>query len=631
MSNQSFRQVFVTNNPALLASGSTVENLAVGQIGILDAKNHLAVTTPTYATTKAFNIVAGTPDLSGLPLLAGVPNENSYSKLVKGKKITNFRGHKAKRGQNQIITVGYSGDVSDTNTLFAKNGEIRRLYLTLTGGAIDKLFSKQGVTRQYYYESPLQNNCVDTCADANPREIANFLVKEINSDAQINRFIRASRIESCSPSLDPATTQTIYKFQLSVCDTQDDVALGLVQSQYPSAQVKRVGVNGSSSVYEIQSSVNSIPADYSNAGVVLIPDCTTCPSGYTQYPAGYVYVVKRQDSGTSGNLVTLKSDYSISATGEAAYRTAYEFGQSTYVVVSTVTIGSAVGTDILTFQGQSRNSCVITSPTTVSWAGAGTLLKYGKSYQITLGDNVCGTNRLAELQAYYPSLTIAIVNAAGSCVHTYSTTVYSQAVPSGCSVQSLTFVKPNGFDGVSWTATNGDDTAIPDDTTCLTGVKIEVAYVNRLTNECTFGYFPYEADTVYVSASTYDPNYHNAPAAGYVDWAVKQVQSPQFPAGFGAYVQKLEKESKSYELRERSFDPIVREAEGYTFQALTNNYYDEYVLDFEFSYQTNGWSQKTTDSYSVSVFFPEGEGKAFEAAVNSYLASASIAIDPVVL
>lgn len=631
MSNQSFRQVFVTNNPALLASGQTVENLAVGQLALLDAKSNLSVTAPTYATTKAFNIVAGTPDLSDLPLLAGVPNQNSYSKLIKGKKIVGFRGKKAKKGQNQIITVGYSGDIADTNSLFAKNGEVRRLYLTFTGGAIDKLYSKQGLTRQYFYESPLKDNCVDTCADANPREIAKFLAKQINGDDKVNRFVKASVIESCTPSLTAPTTQTIYKFQLTVCDTQDDVALGLVQSQYPSAKVVRVGVNGSSSVYEVQKTANSAPADYSNAGVVLIPDCTSCPSGYTAYPTGFVYVVKRQDSGTSGNLTTLNTDYAIAATGETSARLSYEYGQSTYVIVSTVAISAAVGTDTLTFLGKSRNSCVLTSPSTVSWVAAGTLVKYAKTYNITLGDTVCGSNRLAELQAFYPDLTIAVVNAGGSCVHSYSTTVYSQAVAAGCSVDTLKFVKPTGFDGVSWVAANGDDTAIPDGTVCLTGVKIEVNYVNRITNEATFDYFPYEADTVYVAASNFEPNYHEAPASGFTPWAVKQIQSPQFPAGFGAYVRKLEKESKSYELRERSFDPVVRQAEGYVFQAQPNQYYDEYVIDFEYSYVSSGWSQTNTDRYSVSIFFPEGAGKAFESAVNTYLASANIAIDPVVL
>jgi len=81
MLNQSFRQVFVTNSPALLAGGATVENIGVGQVGFVDAKTYKGVTSPTYAKNKALQIVQGTPDLSYLPLMAGVPNENVYSHL----------------------------------------------------------------------------------------------------------------------------------------------------------------------------------------------------------------------------------------------------------------------------------------------------------------------------------------------------------------------------------------------------------------------------------------------------------------------------------------------------------------------------------------------------------------------
>ena len=56
MLNQSFSQVFVTNSSAILASGSTVANLAVGQIGIIDANTYFATTTPTYAINKALKI-----------------------------------------------------------------------------------------------------------------------------------------------------------------------------------------------------------------------------------------------------------------------------------------------------------------------------------------------------------------------------------------------------------------------------------------------------------------------------------------------------------------------------------------------------------------------------------------------
>jgi hypothetical protein len=102
MLNQSFSQVFVTNSPALLASGNTVASLAVGQIGILDANTFVATTTPTYATNKALKFVWGTFNTGYLPLMAGVPNSNIYSKLVKGKAIRNFQGKAAKTSQNQV-------------------------------------------------------------------------------------------------------------------------------------------------------------------------------------------------------------------------------------------------------------------------------------------------------------------------------------------------------------------------------------------------------------------------------------------------------------------------------------------------------------------------------------------------
>ncbi len=44
-----------------------------------------------------------------------------------------------------------------------------------------------------------------------------------------------------------------------------------------------------------------------------------------------------------------------------------------------------------------------------------------------------------------------------------------------------------------------------------------------------------------------------------------------------------------------------------------------------------GWAQRYTDAYSLFVYFPEGQGKAFEAAINNYIASAAIDIDPVIL
>jgi hypothetical protein len=283
--------------------------------------------------------------------------------------------------------------------------------------------------------------------------------------------------------------------------------------------------------------------------------------------------------------------------------------------------------DELVFQGKAQGSCVLTTPSTINWAANGTLTKFGKTFRISLGDTVCGSNRLAELQAAFPNLTVTIVNAGGSCVHTYETTIFSNPVETGCAVEEIKFVKPQAFDGVEWSEVAL--AALPSGTTCLTGIKIEVAYISRVTSEATFDYFPYDADTVHLTASSFDPNFNNASTRE--EWVVKQVRSVQFPAGFGAYVRQLEKESKGYELLERSFDPVVRENEKYSFQAQSHRYYDEYQIDFVFKTKVGGWGQEVAENYTLVLFFPESNGKQFESVVNSYLSSASIQIDPVVL
>jgi len=627
--NQSFRQVFVTNSPALLADGATVENIGVGQVGFVDAKTYKGVTSPTYAKNKALQIVQGTPDLSYLPLMAGVPNENVYSHLIKGKLIKNFRGKAAKRGRNQIITVGNSGDVSDTDTISAKSGDQKFFYLKLTGPAIDKLYSNQGITRQYEVNGGCVDDCTDTCAVlADPRPLAESLALQINTDPYVNKFVKASVITQCTPALGAATTVNCYRFEVRVCDTQDDISLGIVQGQYADDKVTRIGKEGSLSVYQVVRDTNTLPADVSNAGFILIPDCPTCPSGYTEVTSGYVYTVTRQDAGDAGALNSVKATYGISSSTESGARISYQFGQSIYVLVSD-TAQTVQGSDGFVFAGQTRNSCVIAAPSTVAWGLAETQVKYTQTYRITIADSICGTDRLTDIQAAFPALVVTLVNAAGSCVHTYETTVYSQCVSTGCSLDTLVFSAPQPFEGSEWV--KQAEAALPTGTVCLVGVKIEVAFVNRITGECTYDYFPYESDTIHIQASNYDPNYNNSPEACTTYWPVKEIQSFQHPAGFGAHIRKMEEKSKSYDLRERSFDPVVREIEGYSFQAIPNAYYDEYVLDFEFEYKVGGWSEKYTDSYSISIFVPEGQGTSVENAVNSYISSVGIDIDPVVL
>lgn len=625
MVHQSYRQVFVTNSPALLAQGSTVDNLAVGQIGIIDAATGQAVTAPTYAKTKAFKFVWGTPDVS-LGIYGGIQNENEYSKLIKGKAIKGWRAKKAARPQNQIVTVGWTGDAADTATMSANCGEVKFLYLNFTGTAIDKLFSKQGLIRQYAVDTTCwcdTSDCGDSCAKIDPCRLAEEFAKQIQNDKTIGHMIKVKAVTECAG---PVGTDC-YVFEVNLCDDGSDVALGLVQAQYPTLHVTRVRRVNSTSTYTLTKDTNTLPTAVSNAGMVLIPNCSTCPSGYTFRNNGFAYTIKRSDAGTSGAQTTLATDYSIAAVTESVARINYEFGESTYIVVSDTAITVPVGSDVIDSLGEIRDTCVLTTPTTTAWVLTKTLKKYPKTYRITLADSVCGTNRLNELQAAYPNLVVTIVDVSGSCVHTYETTVMSNCVEEGCGVEMIKHVRPANFEGVMWEEYTAPGAIDPD---LKAGIRIEVAFVNRVTGECTYDAFPAdEYDTLFVHASEFNPDWTASNCTP--TWKVREIRGFKPPIGDGARLRAQEAYSKGYDLRHRFHNPVVREQTGWSLQADPARYYDEYVLEFDHKYQLGGWSEKYEDSYHVSIFVPEGMGKALESALNGYIQSSAIQIDPVVL
>lgn len=615
MSYQSYRQCFVTNSPTLLAQGKTVDSLAVGQVGFLDAKTLTAVSLPTYAKNKALLAVWGTPDVN-LGDFGGVPNENEYSKVIKGKKIKRIRAKKAQRGQTPLWTVGWSGDLADSDTLFASAGESKSLFIKLTGTVIDRLYSTQGFTKQFVFVPKCTTDCDELCTAVDPRDISEQLVKLINEDKDLSKFIKAKELVTCSNAIPPTKT-TCYKFKVVVCDTGDDLALGLIQAQYPDDEVSRISRSGSFSTYEIVRLVNTTPAAYA-ASNTFVSECATCPVGGTLVESAFVYTVEVRHGVNVEEITDFASVVLLHSEG----------GRDTYTVVSEDKITAAdlpEGADF-TLIGETRDVCVL-GPTNYTWTTNGTMLRQSRNFRITLADTICGTERLTELQEAYPQYVItAVSKGGGTCVHTYNAVVYSDCYEAGCAIDALVFKAPAPFEGAIW------EEQIParSGSNCKTGIQIETAFFNRATNECTFDAFPYENDIVYVQMSNYNPDFNDSPCEW--EWSVKQIRSAKFPAGHGAYVRKQEEKSKSYDRRTRSSDPVVREVQGYSFQADPNKFYDEYTIEFDFDYNTSGgWTEKYTDQYSLSIYIPEGTGDALENLLNSYATSTGIDEDSVAI
>lgn len=622
MLNQSFRQVLVTSTGVLLPSGTTVD-LAVGQIGIFDGNSYQATTSPTYGTNKAISIWQGMPDMSHLPLMAGIPQTNQSSKLIKGKLFKKFRRKSASRGQNQQVAIGFDG-VDTTKTLTAKCGEVRTVYIKATGNPIDKLYSKQGFMRQYRLDTGCCDDCGgDSCADVSSEALADALVTKINTDPKWNagggQLFRAKKV--LSEALDTADALEYVEYLLTLPDAGDDASLTEVQTQ-SAFPVTRSGRSGIYSTYRVLvPDGETPPSAFTNAGLFIIPDCGTCPAGYSTAAAGFVYKVTRTDNGSGTALTTLRTNYGISATGESAVRLSFDAPNqiSVYLIVSNTANQAASGTDAIQFIGNADGKCILTTPVTTAWVEGDTLFGFPKEYTITLSEDPCGTSRLADLQAYYPDLVIEETES-GECAGLFTTTVYSDPVLVDCGVNNLVFQAPQAFEGISWTPS-----AVTPATDVQAGVIIETAFVNRITGDCTFDYYPYEADTIHIQVSEWNHDYNGNPCED--RWPVTDLQGVKYPMGVGAYVREQEKKSLSYFLKERSVDPAVREAEGFKFVTDPNQFYDEYTLEFDFKYKVLGWSDTYTDSYHLVVYIPEGKGLAFEQAIIAYADSIGADVD----
>lgn len=739
-SHQSYREVLVINNPSLFKSGFS-DDMAISQIGFFSVnslKDQTALAAPNFSVDKVIQIIQGTPEVAG-GILGAIANASKRTKPIKGKNILSFKGAKPGRGQNQILTLGYDG-VDSTKTLTARCEETRMVFVKLTGGPIDEAFHTEGrgMLRQYSIFSGCCDDCGDDCATINAEKMADDLVKQINSDPIFslgsrtgNKLIKVTKVKNAAA---PSASVTGDIWQLSIPDEGNDAALSRVQSQYSAYTVTRVATAGAISTYQfINAQADPDPASFTNSGAILIADCPTCPAGYTLHDTGHAYKVVKQDAGDTAALNAVATQYGIDNT-EFISRVNYQFGYSTYVLVSdgalsstssvdevqsVVATGASVGTFTLTFDGQTtaaiafnaaasavqtalealsnvnpgdvvaaggplpttpvtitftgrlagqnvpqmtansgsltggtavvstttagvygggdlsdlgavRETCVLTSPTTTAWVDAGDIYQYARTYSITLHDNVCGTSRLTELQAAFPLLTI--VQASDDvdvdntiCSHKFTTVVNSDWQPAGCPPDAPNYVAPDAFQGIPWVA-------VPDSTSDVAvGVKFESAFVDRITNECAFDYWRYNSEPIYIEISQHSQDYNDKPTMCTTEWPITELQAAKIPTGTGSEVRELELEFNAYDREYRDENPLVREGQNAVLQADPSKSYDQYTLAFTFDYHQAWFTEKLTDEYRLELYFPEGTGKEFEAAMNGYISSIGIDLPPVVL
>ena len=116
------------------------------------------------------------------------------------------------------------------------------------------------------------------------------------------------------------------------------------------------------------------------------------------------------DEGNQSALGLVQASYPL----YEVKRKSYDAGQSTYVLIAAV--GATIADFVQTSVTLADDDCdgepeVTTATVTTEWIEGDACTAILEDYTLQLADNKCGEDRLTELQAYYPDLTIAIDSA----------------------------------------------------------------------------------------------------------------------------------------------------------------------------------------------------------------------------
>jgi len=628
-----YRYSFAASVPTLPTTGTTID-LAVGQIGIFDAKTYQA---KANGQAKSIVIAQGTP---GVKFPSGVAQGNFTKKsdAIVGRNLRSFKKFKARKGQKEIVTMGFDG-VDITKNLTVPVGKSFTYWVTMSGQPAANLLGDTPethyatITEQFTVTLPCTDDCVSTCGTKyDPNVVADAVLKEhakrkIIGGQFLSDYIKASKIVSCeTPS--GATTVTEVKWTLTVCDTGNQTALAVVQAQYPGVVVKRIGRVNSVSTYELTLPMGEVPSPFDNSVLVTIPECEVCPSGYTFVPASDVWVVQRPISETT-DLSSPSAQVAFAATVNGSYTTVAD---ATFLSfngsVATVQIYTAVGSDVVAVladsvikTGSNISLCTLDSPTTINWTIGSSCIKGLKEFTLTIKNTDCGANYLDELVALYENIGDVVIKEQNTdtCTTQYSITVKSDNMDcDNCDDILFSFTTPQSFNGLSWEAVEtevyGED--------CNVGIKFESIYEQRELKECFLTQVSYEYEPLFITVSTRNPDPNDYSILCEADVPVTKVQGVVYPQGLGAkFFQDVLRSNYNFNHFWRK-NPAERDAFSYEIGINLYEYYDEYILDYVTlpvePEAISGLGNSRVQAFEYHYFFPQGEGTEFENAISAF-------------
>jgi hypothetical protein len=304
--------------------------------------------------------------------------------------------------------IGYNG--VDGTELVLANGDNEAFQLSITGEAMNYLGYKDGcATVQFQMEAPNQGSF--TMHEIVEQQIEVLENYDLLGQNKLSDFVDIIPINSENPASIPgAITQQYYNLTLSDEGTFTD--LGKVQAQYSEAIV-RSSFDGENSVYTMVAT--ALPADYTESLAQLIKGCAACPGGYSELAAGFITQVTVEDDGVDVSatiesnvpgVVALSTVKNLQEGGVGYYSFVTDDFLTDAEITTFLAVSDLLSTSKFTEIGDVVAVCNNATTTDTTWVAGDACNAIEETYRITLEDDECGANRLAELQTAFPDLTI---------------------------------------------------------------------------------------------------------------------------------------------------------------------------------------------------------------------------------
>lgn len=622
------------------------KQLAKHQMGIFD----IFKTNKDGATAvKGFE---GYPDTAPFEIRVGdtLAYRSTFPFLTKNILSLKASAPQATEKEVDTVIMGYNG-IDDKTALNFRVGDTKRAYLRLSGGAIGLLGYKEGfVDTEFSFEA---KRCPTTqrgakCEECDECEKLNalpivvegverLLKTPLLGGAKIEDFVKVSIIKSCTGGDTLTTLEKDYKFwSLKVADSGTADALGLVQAQYPKLDVKRIDRrNGVTTYQTIQPGASPTPEAYKQGLASIIKDCKECPSGYSEVKGGHLYAVSLKDDNAGETLEALEN-----AIDTSALKTGYfEDGVYSYTFITSKKLTDEKIGEFLTAQktkdpiiqylGEVDPICKNSTVTSVAWVEGETCKAIEQEYVINLPDNKCGENRLEELQARYPHLTIkAEASPKGGCQTQYSTKVIGNIVCKECDDIFKDLYKteaPAEYDNRNWTL----KTPINHGTDCKVGIKFEGKVLEVHPSEEDRDSLGFVDDSVRVQvAGGFNVGEHflgfNTPVDGnfHVEYKSKRKPRTHLGGNLWMYEDMGRVRTTGQERHKSDFAKMVFGEES---GMKSDTQYVDYALTLRRSNYTQGFAGRHEDNVTYHFYAEVGRHEELEKLLNLLVSANGIA------